>query len=426
MRVVRFPARPTRVSDDVRAALTSLGRGDAVAGGIALLGVTPPETGVDVDAVLILPTGVLVVVGVDLPDPALTLSAPLDGVWVADGWPLVQPDETADAGGPRGSPNPATAALAAAGQVADRIHGIDPAIGVGVVIAVGPYVERVEQPASDAAGSVRVVYPSATSMLAATEALPVPARTMTTGQARAVFRGLAPAAAEFDEAALTAEGFSTDTAGTTPVAPPPAGAVPSPRLQTRVISALAALLVVTAVLATILAVSSGDTPTPAARLSENSAAPTVPTDGMTKDGMEFTLVARDHSRTCTAEHAVGDLRPYVTERGCTDLRRGSFTATLDGRSVAVSVGEVTFGDASAAEEFLALADTPGTGVLTDAATQHGKWPAPAPTFAGAAYASARDGATVRLVLAGGPGAAAPTDATYQRRAAFAALTLPLD
>ncbi len=93
MRVVRFPARPTRVSDDIRAALASLGKGGNLVGGVALLGATPPDSGLVIDAVLVLPRGVFVVVGVDLPDPAMTLTAPLHGEWKADGWPLVRPDD---------------------------------------------------------------------------------------------------------------------------------------------------------------------------------------------------------------------------------------------------------------------------------------------------------------------------------------------
>ena len=42
------------------------------------------------------PKGVVVVVGVDLPDPAVRLDAPLDGQWKADGWPLVREDGAVD------------------------------------------------------------------------------------------------------------------------------------------------------------------------------------------------------------------------------------------------------------------------------------------------------------------------------------------
>lgn len=78
MRLVRLGAETSRVGADVRAALVSWGRADTVLGGIALLGVTPTGCPRPVEAVILLPRGVVVVVGVDLPDPAVRLEAPLD------------------------------------------------------------------------------------------------------------------------------------------------------------------------------------------------------------------------------------------------------------------------------------------------------------------------------------------------------------
>ena len=51
---------------------------------------------------MVLPRGVLVIAGVDLPDPAMRLDAPLTGAWKTDGWPLVRPGDRA--------PNPAAEA----------------------------------------------------------------------------------------------------------------------------------------------------------------------------------------------------------------------------------------------------------------------------------------------------------------------------
>lgn len=445
MRVVRFPARPTRVADDIRAALTSLGRGGNVVGGVAVLGVTPPESDLEVDAVLVLPRGVFVVVGVDLPDPAMTLTAPLHQEWKADGWPLVRPGQDGDGGGDasaRPTVNPGLAALALAGRFADRIHAVDSAIPVGVVIAVGPYVETVEQPPDDLAGPVRILYPTASAFMKATDALPAAARPLTTTQARAVLRDLAPTATDLDDATLSAEGFAaTQPTSGEPPTPPPSGtpptarsvrippAPPSPATQhqhrdsprRRVALAGAALLVVVVVAITILTVSSREAPTPAS--VEESAGGVATVD---VGGVPFSPVAKDAATRCEPHHAVGDVQAFLLDHGCVELLRGSFTTTVDGRTVSVSVGAVTFPDAEVADRFEELAAGPGTGVLTDIATEAGRWAHSVPTFEGATYTTRRDGATVRTVLAQVEAGADETPAQDSTsRVAQAALDLPL-
>ncbi len=199
MRLVRLERQQSRVADDIRAALASLGRGSTVIGGIALVGVGG-ATDRPIEAVVLLPHGVIIVIGVDLPDPALRLEAPLGGSWKADGWPLVADDD---------SVNPATEALdisqACERQIAALVPGTAP---VGTIIAVGPYVETVDQPAADLAGPVRVLHPTPTTMLAATVSLATAHRPRSVDQVRALIRGLAPAAPEFTDEVLLAEGFS--------------------------------------------------------------------------------------------------------------------------------------------------------------------------------------------------------------------------
>ncbi len=442
MRIVRFPARPTRVADDIRAALASLGRGGNIIGGVAVLGVKPPDSNLEVDAVLVLPRGVLIVVGVDLPDPAMTLTAPLNGEWKADGWPLVR-HGTGDPDGAAGQDhsNPGMTALALAGRFADRVHATDPTIGVGVVIAVGPYVETVEQPPEDLAGPVRVVYPTASSFLTATTALPPPPRPLTTEQARAVLRDLAPSATSLDDTVLTAEGFAAPDATTEeePSAPPAQHAQPASGSGTssppapmshagnrhrsfRRHTALAsAVLLVVAVAVAIVVVSSQDTPVPA------SAGPSTAGQAATTEvgGVHFSLVARDVAAACEPHHAVGDVQSFLLDHGCVEVVRTSFRTTLEGRAVSVSVGAVTFPDAALAGEFERLARTPGTGVLTDVASETGRWKGAAPTFEGAAYTTRRDGTTVRTVLAQTDSAAEDSAEDLAFRVAQAALDLPL-
>ncbi|MET9002130.1 hypothetical protein [Amycolatopsis sp. NPDC004169] len=199
MRLVRLERQQSRVADDIRAALASLGRGSTVIGGVALVGVGG-VTDRPIEAVVLLPHGVIIVIGVDLPDPALRLEAPLGGPWKADGWPLVADDE---------SVNPATEALdvsqACERRIAELVPGTAP---VGTIIAVGPYVETVDQPATDLAGPVRVLHPTPTTMLAATVSLATAHRPRSVDQVRALIRGLAPGAPELSDEVLLGEGFS--------------------------------------------------------------------------------------------------------------------------------------------------------------------------------------------------------------------------
>ncbi len=207
MRLVRLERQQSRVADDIRAALASLGRGSTVVGGIALIGVGT-VTDRPVEAVVLLPHGVIIVIGVDLPDPALRLEAPLGAEWKADGWPLVADDDAI---------NPATEALdlsqVCESRIAELVPGTAP---VGTIVAVGPYVETVDQPASDLAGPVRVLHPTPTTMLAAAVSLATAHRPRSVDQVRALIRGLAPDAPDFSDEILLGEGFSRFSDDTPP------------------------------------------------------------------------------------------------------------------------------------------------------------------------------------------------------------------
>lgn len=221
MRLVRLGQQPSRVAEDVRAALASLGRGSTVIGGVALVGARPTGDR-PVEAVVVLPAGVLVVIGVDLPDPALRLEAPLSGPWKADGWPLVHGDDV----------NPATEALDLSQECERRIAELGGG-PVGTIVAVGPYVETVDQPPGDLAGPVRVLHPTPTTMLAATVSLATARHPRSVDQARALISALAPNAPELSDEVLRGEGF-VRFADDVPVPPGPrsaaggAGAAPHP------------------------------------------------------------------------------------------------------------------------------------------------------------------------------------------------------
>ncbi|NIJ13539.1 hypothetical protein FHU38_003883 [Saccharomonospora amisosensis] len=437
MRLVRFPGRPAKVFDDIRAALASLGSGADVAGGVALVGVRPPGVEQDVDAVLVLPRGVLVVVGVDLPDPAVRLEAPIGAAWKVDGWPLVRADDVV---------NPAVEALALSGRVAELARAVEPGIAVGTVIAVGPYAETVEQPPSELSGPIRVVYPTSAAMLSSAVSLATGKEDLTVDRARALLDNLAPTPCELDDAALLGEGFADaapggtatglpyDTAATTPAIPvvtstgphtvatlaaqPTASPPARPRRGLRGRRALLSTVGVVAVAVTVtvsIIAAGGSEP---AGVAQNTARPVV-----TAAGVEFTEHARGDDAEC-ARHALGELQVFLDTSGCSRVWRGSYQARVAGKAVAVSVAALTFSDEPEATAFHTLADTPGSGVLIDLAAERAGWPGEPPSFANAAYASERQGSTVLLVLAcPRTGASTPDDPALVT-AAEAALRLP--
>lgn len=545
MRLVRLGRQPARIADDIRAALASLGRGSTVGGGIALIGPQPAGCAEPVDAILVLPKGVLIVIGVDLPDPAMRLEAPLHGQWKADGWPLVRTDEAI---------NPATEALALSEAIGARLAAELPSCPpVGTVVAVGPFVETVEQPPADLAGPVRVLHPTPTSMLAATVSLASAKRPCSAPTARALLDLLAPGTPSLDDDVLFAEGFYAaaknepralaEAAATVPVTPvprqthggwaspqpstpdpepaveekpalaaaaptervaPPAAAViaetpaepvaeaapepvpepaaaaepelepvvwpseadsqgagpvvaPEPAVAEPVAAAAAAprgeapapkprkpavrwlpiaaigLLAVLLGTAIVSATSGGDEPAPVAASAAppvtsappppHSSPPSAPTS---TPSSEVALASRASSADARcASHGFGDVQASLGRTSCSEVRRGSFEATVDGKKAAVSVAVVSFPDARTADEFRKVADNPGGGGIIDVATEQSKWDGAAPRFEGAAYASALDGKSVRLVQAvWAAGPSTPEDPALAR-AAKAALTVPL-
>lgn len=441
MRLIRLERQPSRVAEDVRAALAALGRGDAFAGGIALAGARPLPDRPPVDAVVVLPRAVLVVIGVDLPDPAIRLEAPLAGQWKADGWPLVADGEVV---------NPATEALALADAVTERLRADVPDhLPIATIIAVGPFAERIEQPPADLAGNVRVLFPTQNSLLAAIASLTPAPWPCTPAQARALIATLAPDSALTGDA-LAAEGFtateesatvklppvkprprrqrSATPAAVPPIVPPAEVTMPVPRISAaaparpvpatrrvpwRPLAAIAVALVLVVVV--ILLTTTGGNDQVTAPPTTTAATP-VP---QAVAGIEFTKRAAGTERTC-AGRAYGDLQARLQAGGCAGMERGSFEATVDGRVVAVSVAVLTFGGDEQAAGFKQLADTPGSGGIADLATETRQWPRE-PDLSGAAYQSAISGRAVRLVLAAYLDGRSTPDDPALLRAAGAAL-----
>ncbi|OLZ44041.1 hypothetical protein [Amycolatopsis keratiniphila] len=477
MRLVRLAQQPSRVAEDVRAALASLGRGSNVVGGVALIGASPVE-GRPVEAVVVMPKGVLIVIGVDLPDPALKLEAPLGGPWKADGWPLVHGDT---------SINPATDALSLSAACTHKIADVAPGAGpIGTIIAVGPYVETVDQPAADLAGSVRVLYPTATTMLAATVSLATAPRPRSVQQARDLIAALAPDAPPMPEEMLLAEGFSAFSddeptvirenplvaiAPTVPVqhpgkgkrpakpavppappakpappvqqaapavrqAPPPAAAAapspaepaPKPSRQSKTVKWLpvAAIGLLIVLLVAAISVASGGDDTASTQTPPPTPATSPPPPSSSAvENIQFTSRASAADQKC-ASHAYGDVQSSLQQTSCSAVKRASFASSIDGRAAAVTIAVVEFPNTAQASAFKAIADNPGGGGILDLATETNQWQGEVPVFEGAAYQSSLDGKSVRLIqVVWLPGPSTPDDPGLVR-GAKAALELPVN
>lgn len=402
MRLVRLGRQVSEVGADVRAAFASWGRGDSVVGGLAVTGCQPPGCPRPADAVMLLPRGIIVVVGVDLPDPAMRLDAPLSGQWKTDGWPLIRPD---------GAVNPAIDALGVSEALARRLAdaGVEP-LPVGTVVAVGPYVSQVLQPTSDLARGVRILHPEPMTLLTAARELAVYQRRCSVDGARQILAVLQPDLPPLTAEDLVAEGFidavsAGVAAAETTVIPriiagPLAGAPPSASRrsdQLRWIPVVAAILVgLLLIIGIVFAVASAGSE-PTARTSRAAGHPD--TDLPEIDGVRFEPKGAISSEGC-APHASGDLRVALTNNPCRQLLRLRFESTSNGHRAAVLVAVLRFSDSTTATELHRVADQPGSGAVSDVVTEGVAWPGDhAPVFEPAAFASGREGNSVKLVRA---------------------------
>lgn len=413
MRLLRIGDEPSRIGADVSAALTSWGRGDGVVGGFALVGAQPPGCAQPVDAVVVLPRGVLVVAGVDLPDPAMRLDAPLSGAWKTDGWPLVRP-------GDDGATNPAAEAIAASTAVSSLLQSnrAEP-MPVSTVVAVGPYVEKVEQPTADLMRGVRILHPEPMTLLTATRELAVRERPCTIREVQVILATLAPDARMPSDEDLSAEGFasSSDMASASTTLIPRFRDSDEPKRPTKAKSGggvrwlpVAAVILIGILLLTgiIVAVASaGSDPAPAPTPTRVGAkAPPSTTTGPAKppkpasnatpglSDSDFVAKGTVQDADCAAD-TTGDVQFWLQQHGCDRLLRARYVVTVDGKQAAVLLAVLSFPDSGTATAFKAVADTPGSGAVTDPAAQGKPWPEGLkPNFDSAGYASQVNGASV--------------------------------
>ena len=402
MRLVRLGEETSKVGADVRAALASWGRGSTVVGGVALIGCQPEGCDGPVDAVVVLPRGVLVVLGVDLPDPAVRLDAPLAGQWKTDGWPLVRPD---------GVVNPASDAMRTVGVITRVLESakVEP-LPVGTVVAVGPYVSKVHQPTSDLLRGVRILHPEPMNLITATRELAVHQRPCTVAQARAILEALQPGNAEVAAIDLAEEGFANSAGAnlaaesttliprvSAPSRPTPSRPTPA-RKPVRWLPAgaavLVAMLLLTGIVYAVASAGDGDGSDPRGVSSTQTES-----NDIEVGGMAFTPRGTVSDADCAA-HAYGDVQVWLEANRCDELVRMRYESESDGKTAAILVAVLRFPESALAGELHTVADEPGSGAISDVSAEGVEWPGGVKAFfESAAYASGREGNSLKLVQA---------------------------
>lgn len=392
MRLIRLGGEPSEVGVDIRAAVSAWGAGCGVLGGVALFGYTPPGSLRPLDAVIVLPHGVIAVIGADLPQPALKLEAPLHTPWQVDGWPLVRAE---------GAVNPGQEAVEAATALAHSLqsHGVDP-LPVATIVAVGPFVEQVTQPTNDLHRGLRVVPPTTTAMLAAARELAIYERACSVEPARRLLSVLDEQTGKLGAAELAAEGFpSTGTrdlgSAATVLIPKVPSTPPLLRsakkmgarlsLRGRLITLAVMLLVVSGVVSFALI-----TGRPASTDDQEQATRV--------DGVEFTRETSMRDTDC-ATNSFGDVQAWFEEKPCTMLVRAAYTTSVTGRRAAVTISVIEFSDEGSADELRTLLGSAGTGGIVDPVAQGRSWPGSPPSFDNAAQSVEQRGTQVRAVRA---------------------------
>ncbi|MGY1855602.1 hypothetical protein [Modestobacter sp. SYSU DS0290] len=176
-----------------------------------------------------------------------------------------------------------------------------------------------------------------------------------------------------------------------------------------VLVAALALVLLAGVLGAVVLTSDDDdrAPDPVGATTE-APAPVAdgPRSGHTEvvDGVTYTLQVSLRDTSC-AEHAYGSVASFFAENECTGLVRSLWSAEADGRSAVVSVAEVTMPDASLAQALRALADTDGSGNVSDLLREGVGYAGAPERLRGAQYASSQRGTDVTIVESAWAGAA---------------------
>jgi hypothetical protein len=115
------------------------------------------------------------------------------------------------------------------------------------------------------------------------------------------------------------------------------------------------------------------------------------------DGVAFTPKGTVSDADCAA-HAYGDVQVWLEANRCDELVRMRYESKVDGRTAAILVAVLRFPESALAGELHTVADEPGSGAISDVSAEGVEWPGGVKAFfESAAYASGREGNSLKLV-----------------------------
>jgi hypothetical protein len=120
------------------------------------------------------------------------------------------------------------------------------------------------------------------------------------------------------------------------------------------------------------------------------------------------------------------VQAWLQRNPCNGLVRLRFESTSDGETAAIMVAVLRFADSASATELRKIADKPGSGAIADPSAEGAEWPdGGKPLFESSAYASGREGNSVKLVQAVWMGKPSTPDDKALKNLARKALELPV-
>jgi hypothetical protein len=180
--------------------------------------------------------------------------------------------------------------------------------------------------------------------------------------------------------------------------PPEAG----PRRRGALIAAGAVLVVVLVAVGGLLVLSGGgkgDGSVSGSRVTGSThAAPATLPAGRTQtvDGVTFTVQASRVDTTCVG-HSYGQVAAFLGRTDCTGLSRGLYSAQVGGHPMVVAVSHTRMPSAAQAQALRALADTSGTGNVSDLLREGVRYTGGPDRLVHSEYASQQQGDVVTIV-----------------------------
>jgi hypothetical protein len=114
------------------------------------------------------------------------------------------------------------------------------------------------------------------------------------------------------------------------------------------------------------------------------------------NGTTFTLQVVEEDSTC-AGHAYDAVAAFFASSDCTGLSRSLWSADTGGKPAVVSLSRVTMPDVANAQALRSLADTDGSGNVSDLLREGVRFAGGPTKLTGAQYASDQQGTTVTIV-----------------------------